>query len=198
MPRLCAFGVRYNGDYVTGLSLPNSAATVPVYSRNPPLLLWSTNTWFKYRIQQDFFGGVHYVWCSPEFEGAKLGKYALSSSQPPSSDPCTIYRQLKHAVSNGDEHDPKIESQRNTLSALAQSYHAENSISDLDRDEILAMIAKSTVKDWRPLIFVIPFATVSGRVELVARSRRASHEPEYIIKDLSDGEFRIIEPDGVS
>jgi hypothetical protein len=175
------------------LSAPTSPT--PVYGRNPPLILWSTQTHFKFRIQQDFLGGRHYVWCSPEFDGAKLGKYTLSSNQPASSDPATIYRQLRTAIKTNDQHDAKIAAQKATISALAQKFLEDGVLTTEDRDEILAMLAQATVHDWRPLILVIPFAQVEGRAKLVDRTHRASHEPEYIIPDLVDGEFRIIEPE---
>lgn len=67
-------------------------------------------------------------------------------------------------------------------------------ISDDDRDEIIALLNASQIADWRPLIYVIPYTPVASRVEAVARAGRASHEPEYIIRDLAISEFEIIEP----
>jgi hypothetical protein len=55
------------------------------------LLLYSTNTLLKFRIQEDY-RHEHYVWCSPAFEAAKLSRYALGATTPPSSDPVSIYR----------------------------------------------------------------------------------------------------------
>ena len=124
-----------------------------------------------------------------------MGRYSLSGTQPASSDPATIYRQLRHAVTTGDEHDAKIASQKSTISGLAVKFASDGVISGDDRDEILAMLNKTTVRDWRPLIFVIPYAQIGHRAQLVPRDKRASHEPEYIIPDLVDGEFRIIEPE---
>lgn len=135
------------------------------------------------------------MWCSPEFEGAKLGKYQLGSAQPSSSDPGTIYRLLKHSIKTGDQHDSKIVDQKASMKALSVSLAASGKISVSDRDEIVAMVDASNLHDWRPLIYVIPYALVATRAKLVDRSKRASNEPEYIIDDLVDGEFRIIEPE---
>ena len=160
----------------------------------PPLLLWSTNTHLKYRIQQTFFGGRHYVWCSPAFEGAALPRYAIGSGQPPSSDPASIYRTLHHVAKTADQGDAKVLSQKRTLKALAVKWAKDGLIDDGAKNEILAMVKLAQPLDWRPLIYVIPFAPVEARVGLVPRDRRASHEPEYIIPDLADGEFNLIEP----
>jgi hypothetical protein len=148
----------------------------------------------KWRIQQQFFSGKHWVWCSPAFEGEKLGKYTLGAGQPPSSDPACIYRTLHRAVTTGDGGDAKIASQKKTLMGLAVKFQTDGAISKDDQDEIIKMIELSSFEDWRPLIYVIPFEPVASRVRLVSRASRASHEPEYVIEDLADGEFDIVEP----
>lgn len=160
----------------------------------PPLLMWSTGTHLKYRIQLQFREDRHYVWCSPTFEGAALGRYALGAGQPASSDPATIYRQLHLAVSSKDRHDAKIASQAKSLRALALQWHRDGQITDEQRNEMLAIVRTATISDWRPVIYAIPYPPVADRVQLVERGKRASHEPEYFIPDLRSDEFVLIEP----
>jgi hypothetical protein len=148
----------------------------------------------KYRIQTMFRGRRHYIWCSPNFEAAALPRYAIGAGLPPSSDPATIYRQLHHAVRTKDQGDNKIIDQKKVLKALALKWFKDNQISADDRDEIIAMVSKSDFLDWKPLLYVIPYGAVAGRAQLVPRGKRASHEPEYILVDLADTEFQIIEP----
>jgi hypothetical protein len=175
--------------------MPNPTETAAAgTAAKEPILLWSTNTRLKFHIQQTFYGGVHFVWCSPTFSAATLGRYAIGSSQPPSSDPYSIYQQLHEACRRSDQMDAKIANQKKTLTALAVKNCDDGVLSEPDRDEIVATVEKSSFEDWRPLIYAIPFQLVKGRVELVPRENRASREPEYIIKDLRDGEFHIIEP----
>jgi hypothetical protein len=158
-----------------------------------PLFLWSTNTYLKYRIQEEF-RGLHYVWCSPTFEAAALPRYAVGAGQPASSDPATIYRQLHHAVKTNDNGDAKIISQKKVLKALAISWFRAGAITEAEKDEIVAMVKYATISDWRPLIFVIPYATMRARTRLVPRAQRVTHEPEYIVSDLTVDEFHIVEP----
>lgn len=158
-----------------------------------PILLYSTNPFLKYRIQQEY-RGQHFAWCSPVFDARVLNRYALGADQPPSSDPYSIYANLHKAVNKNDEHDTKINEQKKTLPAIAVQWCNDGHISDATRDEIIAIVAKATFREWRPLIYVIPFSGVSGRVIEVERARRASSEPEYIIEDLRSSEFDIIEP----
>jgi hypothetical protein len=171
--------------------MPTLSSSGPVAPA--PLLLYSTNTYLKFHIQENF-RGEHRVWCSPVFEAQKQNRYALGAGQPASSDPCTIYTSLHRAVAVSDDHDPKINSQRKVLSALAVDWCLAGKITEAQRDEIVAIVKNARFPDWRPLIFVIPFSPVQARLQLVDRANRASHEPEYIIPDLKRGEFDIIEP----
>jgi hypothetical protein len=158
----------------------------------PPLLLYSTNTYLKFRIQEDY-RGEHHAWCSPMFSASALNKYALGSGTPPSSDPASIYRDLSEAVRRTDEHCAKIADQRAVLLALAVEWHNGGKITDAARDDIAMIVSKATFNHWRPLLFVIPYAGVATRVQDVARARRASMEPEFIVPDLKSEEFGIVE-----
>lgn len=147
----------------------------------------------KYRIQRDYRGRF-FAWCSPFFDGSKLGGYTLGADQVPTSDPFSIYRDLANAVNKNDEHNAKIAEQKKNLPALALRWLNAGEIDQPVCDEIVAMVSLATFREWRPLIFVIPYQRVNGRAKLVDRSRRASVEHEYIVEDLGIDEFDIIEP----
>lgn len=149
-----------------------------------PLLLYSTNTYLKFRLQEDY-RGVHHVWCSPIFSASTRGRYELGAGQPPTSDPASIYRDLYQAVAKTDEHCDKIASQKKTLLALAELWCTDK--------HMAAIVSKARFPEWRPLLFVIPYSRVEARIKEVERDRRASSEPEYIIEDLIRGEFDILE-----
>jgi hypothetical protein len=158
-----------------------------------PLLLYSTNTYLKFRIQ-DQYRGEHYVWCSPSFSAEKLSKYALGSNTPASSDPASIYRELQDAaVRRPDQHNGRILSQKNTLMALAIDWCNANHITASQRDDITAVVGMVPMDHWRPLLFVIPYSGGAGRVQEVPLAQRASMEPEFIIRDLKPTEFGIVE-----
>lgn len=157
-----------------------------------PLILFSTNTYLKFSLQERH-RGEHHVWCSPTFAAEKLDKYALGAGTPPSSDPATIYRDLREAVLKTDEHCGKIVDQRKTLTALAIEWCKAGHITDTVRDDIVTSVEKAPFNYWRPLVYAIPYGGVAGRVKEVPRKDRASIEPEYIIPDLKRAEFEIIE-----
>jgi|HubBroStandDraft_6_1064221.scaffolds.fasta_scaffold21821_3 hypothetical protein len=112
---------------------------------------------------------------------------------PDSSDPCSIYRELRSNVIRPDEHSAKIGSQKAMLSGLAVKLVTDGKISVDARDEILEMLKRATSNDWRPFLYVIPNIGFGTRLKTVPRERRASNEMEYIIEDLKPAEFHILE-----
>jgi hypothetical protein len=122
-----------------------------------------------------------------------LNKYAIGSQTPPSSDPASIYRELHRAVQRNDEHASKILEHKKVLMALATEWFSRGQLSQPDRDEIIAVVSNAPFLEWRPLLFVIPHAGVADRVQRVPRHKRAGSEPEYIVPDLKQHEFDIVE-----
>lgn len=77
-----------------------------------PLLLYSTSTWLAYAIAERYYGGVHYAWCSPVYDGTTAESHI---NIPPTSSPAEIYRLLLHEVSRGERHGKAIENNREGL-----------------------------------------------------------------------------------
>jgi len=164
----------------------------PSSGADEPILLWSAGAFLKYQIQERYYR-QHYCWCSPVFEAASLGRFDIGAEQAPSSDPATIYRQLHAAVTRPDGHDPKIASYKKSMRAIAIQKHSQGLLSEDDRNDIIAMVQKSPARNWRPVMYVIPYAQVADRVQRVPMSQRAGNELEYIIPDLTISEFHLIE-----
>ena len=72
------------------------------------LLLYSVNPYLKYHIHQKYRGDTHFVWCSEYFDSRKLGGFSAGSLIPPSSNPGSLYEDLKEAVESEDEGNLKI------------------------------------------------------------------------------------------
>ncbi len=113
---------------------------------------------------------------------------------PRSSNPADIYRDLKTDIKDRDSHSAKINEQKVRLESLALDWHASGEIAEQQRDEILYMVEKASFEDWHPLLYIIPYEEVKGRLITVPPQKRANPmEPEYIIEDLERSEFDIIE-----
>jgi hypothetical protein len=98
------------------------------------------------------------------------------------------------AVAEEDGHDYKINEQKGLITARAIKWEADGEITSADKDEIVYAATNSAFKQWRPLIYIIPYARVAKRVESVPRPLRAGLAAEYRIADLKRSEFDIIEP----
>ncbi|WP_131800122.1 hypothetical protein [Methylobacterium indicum] len=158
-------------------------------------ILYSTNPYFAIEVAKRYRKNTFHAWVSDVFSSNQQSGHAPSSGIAASSDPMTIYHQLFKAVDTEDSHDTKIKSYKRTFSRLADIWHDDGSISKEDRDEIKGQCKIQTYKMWRPLLYVIPRSTIipSERLTLVPPSKRAGSGREYIISDLKDHEFNIIE-----
>lgn len=156
-------------------------------------VLYSTNVFLKFLIQQRFRKDIHFVWCCEFFDSTRQPAYSASSIVAPSSNPSDIYRQLKKEIEEKDRHSYKINEQKASLTNLAIKWESVGEIRKDEKDEIVFMVNNASFDDWRPLIYVIPRLPVEHRLKLVPIDRRASFGIEYIIDDLERTEFDVIE-----
>ena len=157
-----------------------------------PVLLYSANTWLAYTISQDYYNGKHYVWCNryPNSRWLPSGIDPL----PPSSSPGDIYLALREDVRARDRHSAKIEQNKTGIRAGANAKFAQGLITTEQVAEINRMVGLADLRDFRPLLYIIPFESVALRVEVVEIDRRANlYHPEYLITDLARAEFEVIE-----
>lgn len=158
------------------------------------LLLYSTVPFMKWLIQHRYRGDRHYVWCSESFDSSTLPRYSIGHYVGPTSDPATIYKEMKEAVARTDTHYWKINEQIASLTKLAIDWEAAKEISPADRDDILYMIKEqSFFQYWRPVLYVIPRVLVDARLKPVPMAKCASLGPEFILEDLAANEFDRIE-----
>lgn len=161
-----------------------------------PILLYSANTWLAYAIAEQYYGGQHYVWCTPHFDPS--GVASINYAVPPSSSPVEIYRGLRMDVTNGDRHSAKISANKAGILRGVEARRKDGDITDVAAQEIVAILDAADIRDFRPLFFVIPFSLVRDQVEPVPVSQRAHpFSAEFIIKRLSRSCFDAIGVDGI-
>ncbi|HEX6145006.1 MAG TPA: hypothetical protein VFZ01_19990, partial [Geminicoccaceae bacterium] len=156
------------------------------------LLLYSTQTLLAYRINQRYFQGQHWVWCSPYRGFASTAMY--DSAVPPSSSPLEIYRNLHQEVRRTEHHSDRINANREGLLKGAESKLRQGVIDDATAYEIAAVLERAERADFAPLLYVIPFSLVSGQVRVVPVEHRAHPlSDEYHIEALHRDCFDVIE-----
>ncbi|MDR3669029.1 MAG: hypothetical protein P4L35_19540 [Ignavibacteriaceae bacterium] len=158
-----------------------------------PKLYYSTVPYLKFFIQKTYFNDRHYVWCSECFDNNLSAPHTLGLFVPPSSNPADIYKVLKEACRKRDTHDSKIIQQRASLIKIATEKHLNGEITDIQRDEAIFMTENCEFTLWKPVIYLIPNSLNPLRIQAVPIKKRASFGPEYIIADLVQDEFDLIE-----
>lgn len=174
--RLCGASEKCAGGVI---NLPNS------------VILYSTNTWISYKIAQKYYGDVHYVWCTPEFDPRQNGR---DSAVPPTSSPFEMYQSLFEEVYRGERHSSKIGANRTGILRGAQAKHSAGVIGDSQVSEIAAVINAARVSDFRPLLYVIPAVQVASLIrEPPPEDKAHPLSAEYIIPELPRNHFDVIE-----
>ena len=160
-----------------------------------PLVLYSTNTWLAYIISQIYYGQQHYVWATPYFSSASVPSHDYTV--PPSSSPSEIHGGLLKAVVSGDHHCAKIESNRIGILRGATVKAKANLITAKQRRDIFAIVERAETRDFRPLIYVIPFQSIGALIKEVSVKEKAHPlSEEYVIRNLPRSCFDVIEFSG--
>ena len=157
----------------------------------PPLLLYSTNTWLAYSIAERFYGGIHYAWCSPFFDGSTA---ALHVNVPPSSSPAEIYWNLWQETRRGERHSAVMKNNRAGILQGAEVKATEGIITPAQAMDIEKTVNSANPSEFRPLLFVIPFAGVEelvGEVPVLERAHPLSLE--FRVTALPRGRFDVLE-----
>jgi hypothetical protein len=157
----------------------------------PPLLLYSTNTLLGYAIAERFYGGVHHAWCSPVFDGKTT---AVHINIPPTSSPSGLYRQLWEETSRGEMHSNAIPRIQDGIQRGAKAKLAAGVINAVQHQEIIEMIERAGLREFRPVLYIIPYDRVETLVSDVPVHERAHPlSVEFKVEALPRACFDLIE-----
>lgn len=157
-------------------------------------VLYSTNPWFSLDVASRFRKGIHFAWVSDYFDAETAPSGTAGKAIAPSSNPQLIYNDLARAVDGEDAHNALIKGYKKKFRFLAANWLASGEISSDEKDEIFSHANGSSWKIWRPVLFVIPRATIDPlRIKSVPHKLRASYGPEMQITDLQRHEFDVVE-----
>lgn len=146
--------------------------------------LYSVGTQLAYKIAKRYYGNVHYVWCTTEFN---------SSKQPPTSNPAKICKRYLEQITTGDRHTKEIENNMAGILKGAQAKLNCGIISKKEYDDIRSIVSVAEYEAFFPMLYIVESKKVKDRCIEVMVSDRASDEAvEYKIEDLKENEFEII------
>jgi hypothetical protein len=156
------------------------------------LVLYSCYTWLAHQINETYYGGNHYVWCTPFFNPSS--KFCAANAVPPTSSPFAIYKTLDEEVKQGDRHSAKVAQNKLGIQKGAEMALKTGIIGGGQRDDIVSITDAAALNDFRPLLLVIPYPLVSSQIKQVAIKDRAHPlSQEYIIANLKRDQFDILE-----
>ncbi len=147
--------------------------------------LFSVGTRFSNRIDQEYYHNTHYVWCTPKFN---------DFNQPVTSRPHTICKRYLEQIVSGDRHTEEINKNKSGILRGAQEKWQTGIINKKQYKEISQLVNCAKYKDFAPVLYVIDARKVGCiRCEEVDEKEKASNtSEEYIIKDLAEGEYELI------
>lgn len=144
-----------------------------------------------YRISEFYYSNKHFVWCSPFFDGDEIPKHDFTV--PPSSTPKKIGQILADDILYSDRHSDKIGSNKKGLIKGAQIKLELGVINKNEYDDIIKIVNEAQIRDFRPLLYLIPFVNVKHQIKKVDVSDRAHPlSEEYIIEELDRKSFDLI------
>ena len=147
--------------------------------------LFSVNSYLAYMINQNYYSGVHYVWCATKYN---------DSGAPASANPCDIMRNYHRDVQTNDEHSLIISQNKLGILKGVDAKYEGNAISSDQRDELINIVSSAQLSLFRPILYIIVRERVLKRMEWVPLKRRASSfSRECIISNLATSEFDIID-----
>ncbi len=153
-------------------------------------VLYSTMTMLAYNINQQFYGNLHYMWCTPYF-GSDYN--APTFTVPPSSSPLEIYNTLKREVEAGDLHGTLISVKRLGVRRGADTMERRGKITADIAQEIRAICKLAPREQFRPLLCIIPRLEALPYSQTVAVKAKAHPlSQEYVVADLPHAAFDVI------
>lgn len=146
--------------------------------------LFSVGTQLAYEINKNYYGNIHYVWCTTKYHDI---------SQPITSDPQCICKGYIDQIITKDRHANNIE---NNIKGILKGVDAkinDNVITLRQQNIIMTLLSESKFSDYYPVIYIINTKDIVNRCHEVPENLRANPDSvEYLIYDLKDSECEII------
>lgn len=153
-------------------------------------VLYSTMTTLAYNINMKYYGGLHYMWCTPYFGSDFQSPHF---TVPPSSSPLEIYKTIKNEIDGADHHGTKINLNKMGTRRGADIMAKRGVIDDDQKIEIHSICKAAYPEQFRPLLCVISrleAVPYYQKIDVKDRANPMSHE--YIVADLPQSAFDVI------
>ena len=149
--------------------------------------MFSVGTRLSYEINERFYCGVHFVWCSMYYDNLE--------KQAATSNPLDIALNFVKKSYTHDRHNVDIDNNKAGILRGAKAHLDRGDISKNKFRKISQRVASSSMKDFLPVLYIIDKGKIDkNRIILVPQEESASDfSIEYRIEDLSSDEFQVID-----
>jgi hypothetical protein len=118
----------------------------------------------------------------------------IDATTPPTSTPSDILHTLGREVRAGDRHSAKIEQNKVGILKGASFKRVSGVITKKQEKDIASIVEGAETKDFRPLLYIIPFSHAAKLLQEVPVENRAHPlSVEYVIDELPRSHFDVIE-----
>lgn len=153
--------------------------------REEPLFLVSVQSKLAHQINERFYGGLHYVWCSPGFN---------CPGNPPDANPSVIFSRWREDYLNNKTDSPFIQKNRDGLIKGIMHQHALGMIDTKTYEHLKNLTDAAPMKYFCPVLYVLPYQLVKDLVEDVDYHEKAGpFSIEFRIHDLPNSYFNVFE-----
>lgn len=155
------------------------------------VLYYSANTVLAGTIAEQYYGDVHWVWCSDHFDESTAPPHGPGLA--PSSTPANLIREYREAVRGADRHSAAIARNKAGIVRGAATKRSMGAITVAQEREISDIVYSADTRSFRPLLYLIPREPVEHLVTAVPVKERANPAvPEYRIESLPRHLFDVI------
>jgi len=155
-----------------------------------PLILYSAQSWIAYALNEEFYEHYHYVWCSPFLnpEQDALTTHFFADT----SVPGRIYKFLNEEATKRTSSRQWIKRNKVGLLNGVKSKKAEGVIDEKTAKALVQYILDAKPLDFRPVLYIIPYAKVKKSIEVIAPGKGAHPlSVEYRVRRLPRKSFDV-------
>jgi hypothetical protein len=150
-----------------------------------PLFLVSVQSKLAYLINENYYNGLHYAWCSPGFDCPK---------NPPDSNPKVIFSRWREDYLNQETDSLFIQKNRQGVKNGILHQFAQGYIPEKTCNHLINLTDTAAFKYFCPVLYVMPYQLVKHLIEDVDFDEKAGpFSIEFKIPELPKTFFNVFE-----
>lgn len=156
----------------------------------PDLLFYSTNSLMAYLINEYYYRGNHYLYCTPYFERHPDPNFPPLA---PTSNPKILYERLMEESKTSDKNAHHINANKHGLKIGVEERLKAGIITTAVKNEIVEFIDGAPNVQFKPKLYLIPAEGVRSLLKPVPYHVRATSVIDEYCLDITKEKFDVID-----